>query len=322
MSKEDKIDDNDKKIDDAAKKPDAKPGEVDPDTGKYTDDGVAALVDQIKNKKPDDKKSDDSKDDKKTSTKDTKSDDDDGQMVPISRLNKVIDERNNLRTQLESQPKPQVKEEDQPPTVEELRVQHKEKRKAWQKAVFDNDQDAADKLLDEMDTLEEVIDETRLNETANATRAQSADDIRYDNLLDEMTVAFPVIDKNSDAFDQKVVTEVFNMREAFIARGDTQTEALRKARDYILSPLGAKDTQKKVQDTTDKRNEDSKKNLADALSRQPTNVSDLGASSDAVNNDYGIDVKRLTPEQFDKLPDDVKQDLRGDTIKEHHLGQR
>lgn len=305
-------DSNDEKIEKAAKKDEAKPGDFDPETGKYTDDGIDALVDQIKNRSK--KKGDDLDEDEDPPP--TKKDDD-TKMVPISRLNEVIEERNRLRQQVTAPVAP-VAKKDAPPTVEELRTQLSSKRKEWQKAIFDNDADKADSLLSEMDKLETTIDDVRLSETANATRVQSADDVRYDNLLEQMLTEYPIIDKSSPDFDQNVVTEIYDMREAYIARGLSQTDALKKARDYILKPLA---TNKKVKDVKKERTDSSKRSLADALSRQPANVSDLGASSDAVNNDYGIDIKRLTPEQFEKLPEDVKADLRGDALKEHHMGR-
>lgn len=238
-------------------------------------------------------------------------------MVPISRLNEVINERNQLRTQVNN-PTPQQNQQDAAPTVDELKVQHKDKRKAWQAAVFENDQETANKLLDEMDALEEAIDDARFDEVSNTTRAQSADDIRYDNLLKSYQEKYDVIDKNSENFDQEVVTEMFEVREAFIARGHTWADALEKAHKLVLQPLGST---KKADETTETRTTESKRNLADALTRQPANVADVGASADSVNNTkFGIDISRLTMEQFDKLPDEVKEKLRGDTLEEHHVG--
>lgn len=298
------------------KEPEIEPGQTDPDTGKYTDEGIAALVEKIKagNVEVKDKEPEKDSEPEPEVGKD--------KMVPISRLNEVIDERNRLREQVNS--KSNLQQTTQTPaneskSIDDLRGNLRSKRTEWQAAIFDNDADKAAKLLAEMDSLEEQIDDIRINEASSMTRVQSADDVRYDNLLDKLKADYPVIDKSSDDFDQKIVTEMYNMREAFIAKGDLQSEALEKAARYILQPLG---NPKKAKETAETRVGDSKKNLADALTRQPTNVADLGASADAVNNEFGIDINRLTPDQFDKLPEDIKTKLRGDEIKEHHLGVR
>lgn len=310
--------DPEKKVDETTTeetKSEVTPGQTGED-GKYTDEGLAALVEKIsKGEVEVPEATKDASDDGEEETKETKEE----QMVPISRLNKVIDERNRLREQVNTKPVQQT-EQSSEPTVSDLKQQHKTKRQEWQAAVFENDQEAANKLLDEMDALEEAIDEARLNEVSTTTRAQSADDIRYDNLLEKYMEQYPIIDKNSDDFDPKIVSEMFEVREAFIARGLPWSQALEKAHNLILKPLGAT---KKVTETTEQRTTSSKKNLADALSRQPANVADVGASADAVNNNkFGIDISRLTVEQFDKLPDELKTKLRGDALEEHHLGNR
>lgn len=309
-----KVDEGTQATDDKA----ASPGQVGED-GKYTDEGLAALVDQIaKGDKADDKADPaPAKEAKKPDTTDD-ADDKGEKMVPISRLNAVIDERNRLRDQVGKvvQQTPQ----DKLPTVDELRAQHKTKRKEWQKAVFENEPEKADSLLDEMDALEAAIDDARFDEVNSTTRAQSADDIRYDNLLEKYMEQYPMINKQSKDFDQSIVTEMFEVREAFIAKGLPWSQALEKAHNLVLKPLAAS---KKVKDTSDTRTSESKKNLADALTRQPANVSDLGSAADSINNNkFGIDINRLTMEQFDKLPDDIKSKLRGDTLEEHHLGNR
>lgn len=306
MGKKDDKKDDDVKVDDT---PTAKPGEVD-DEGKYTDEGLDALVKQITTDDDSDK-ADDKVDDKPD---DKAVDKDPEKMVPLSRLNAVIDERNKLRTQVSTVVQPQA---DALPTVEELRTEFSNKRKEWQDAIFDNDKEKAATLLGEMDSLEIAVDDARQAESESTTRALSADDIRYDSLLADLLKDNPVIKKGTEEFNQEVVTEMFDMREAFIARGYSQTDALEKAAKYVLEPVV--DT-KVADDVTDTRKADSKRNLADALSRQPADVADVGSPADAINNNkFGIDVTRLKPDQFDKLPDDVKEALRGDKLEEHHL---
>jgi hypothetical protein len=272
------------------------------DDGKYTDEGIAALVDKIA--KGDDESKEEKKAEKKAEKKDEK-------MVPISRLNEVINERNKLRDQV-GKPAPVAK--DAPPTVAQLRTQLNTKRTEWQKALMDNDADVATALLSDLNKLEAQLDDTRSAEVRDTSRALSADDIKYDALLEKLLTDFPIIDKTSDTFDQEVVTEVYDMREAYIAAGHTQTEALKMASKYVLQP---RVKQRKVKERTT----DSKRVLVDALDRQPTDVSDVGDSADKINNNkFGIDITRLKPEQFDKLSPEIKSELRGDKVQEHHLG--
>lgn len=312
--------DPDKKVDETTTeetKTEVAPGETGED-GKYTDEGLAALVDQISKGETETKET--STEDKGAEeTKETKTEKKEEQMVPISRLNEVISERNQLREKINTRPIATT-EQTKVPTVEELRAEHKTKRQEWQTAVFENDQETATKLLNELDDLENSIDEARLNEVSDTTRAQSADDIRYDNLLESYKKKYPAIDNDSEDFDKGLVTKVFEVREAFIAAGNTWSQALEKAHELVLAPLGST---KKVEETTETRTTEGKRNLADALTRQPANVADVGSSADAVNNNkFGIDISRLTVDQFDKLPDEVKSKLRGDTLEEHHVANR
>lgn len=289
------------------------PGATDPNTGKYTDEGLAELLKKLKTEGTEESnEGDKGKEDKKESKKDD-------QMIPKSRFDEVINERNRLREQLQGAPKKEEPPSNKAPSVDDLRKELATKRKEWQKAIFDNDQDTADNLLSEMDQLEVNIDEARLSESESMTRALSADDVRYDALLEQLQEQYPIINKGSDDFDQKVVSEMFDMREAYIARGFSQTDALKKARDYILKPLGPT---KPNTDTQNERSSNSRKNLADALTRQPPNAADLGAPADAGMSKLGIDISRLTPEQFDKLDEETKAELRGDKLTEEHMKNR
>jgi hypothetical protein len=306
----------DDKVDDTVK-----PGEVDAETGKYTDDGLDALVETLKadDKKPADT-DDDESGDKKAAKKADETDDSDKRekFIPRSRFDEVVNENQRLKA---AQTTRSTAKTDVPPTVAELRNTLKETRGKWQQAIFDNDASVAQGYLADIDILEERIDDTRDADNTNAARVLSSDDIKYDNLLASALASHPVIDKTSEDFNQQVVTDMFEMREAYVSRGYSQTDALQQSIKFVLGPLGST---KKVKETGKKRTTEARKNTVDALTRQPADVNDVGGASDAGGKDstLGIDINRLTMEQFDKLPEEVKVKLRGDVITDEHLDRR
>jgi hypothetical protein len=304
----------DDKVDDKVETK-VEPGATD-ETGKYTDEGLDALVESIKA----DDKTDDKADDKVEVKKDDKEDDETKReaMIPRRRFDEVNGRLQALEARLNH---PDTAMPDKPVTVTTLRADLKGERAAWQKAIFDNDKEAASLHLGNIDVLEEHIDQARDDTSVNAARQLSSDDIKYDNLLVKTIKDFDVIDKNSENFDQTVVNEMFEMRESYVARGYSQAEALQQSVKYILQPQA---NIKKVKTTTDDRQVDARKNTVDALARQPANVADLGGATDTggPGNVLGIDITRLTMEQFDRLDEDVKVKLRGDTIGDQHLDRR
>jgi hypothetical protein len=306
-TKDDKVDD---KVDTKVE-----PGATD-ETGKYTDEGLDALVDELK---ADDGKEPEVKKDEKKEPEVKKEDDDKREaMIPRKRFDEV---NSRLQALEQAARQPNTQQQEAPVTVATLRADLKTERTAWQKAIFDNDADAASKHLGNIDILEEHIDQARDDTSVNAARQLSSDDIKYDNLLASTIKDFDVIDKGSKNFDQTVVNEMFEMRESYVARGYSQADALQQSVKYILQPNANK---KQVKKTTDDRTTDARKNTVDALQRQPSNVADLGGATDTggTGNAMGIDVTRLTLEQFDRLPDEVKVKLRGDSIGDQHLDRR
>lgn len=292
--------------------PAVEPGAVD-ETGKYTDEGLDALVESLK-KDPEVKEEvkdvveEEEQEEEEKKTKREK-------MIPRSRFDEVVQENQRLKASQMKQATTGV------PTLASLRTDLKKARSDWQQAIFDNDAKAASTFLSLIDTIEENIDQARDDTTTSVARALTSDDIKYDNLLDNAMKEYDVINKASDDYDQTVVNEMVEMRESYIARGYSQADALQQSIKYILKPHKSAKT---VKDVTDTRKTSARKNTVDALKRQPSNVADLGGATDTggPGNVLGIDITRLTIEQFDRLPDDVKAKLRGDTITDEHLDKR
>lgn len=162
---------------------------------------------------------------------------DDGDMVPRSRLNEVLErERQLVEKVLDTHVRgaPAAK-----PEPEQPKFDLKAKRREHTKLLMEGREEEADALADEIDA--------HILSTATATaRAQALEDFRQEHLIAEVNAAsatvnreFPMLNPaNKKSYDPDLVDEVVALRDVYIRKGTPAGEAIIKASRRVCERAG------------------------------------------------------------------------------------
>jgi hypothetical protein len=156
--------------------------------------------------------------------------------------------------------------------------------------------------------------DVRLEQRSTLASKQAIESMRFDRQLAEYEVKFPVINPDSEAFNEEVATEVADLMSAFEAKGWNAVAALNKAVKYVIREE-ATPADVKADAVRTKRQVTARKKIADVARRSPPDITDKGRDSDKIGTGDGLpDVTKMTPEQFAKLTDTQLTRLRGDVM--------
>lgn len=240
-------------------------------------------------------------------------------MIPKSRYDskaahaKAVEEENaRLRAELE---KARPKDQEEAPTITALDRQLDELDAKVIAAAKDGDTDAQLSLMAEQRKLqrqrnelfEQAVVERARNEVKGMTESE-----KLDHAITDVISNNPVLDQDSDQYDDSVVDEVADLQEAFIAKGVSPADALYRAVNYVIRNTGTGAPEQPQDRPVDKKVTDIKKNLKTASSQPPSNQKvgdDNGATG--MKGDV-LDVADLSEEEFDALPESTLRKLRGD----------
>lgn len=204
----------------------------------------------------------------------------------------------------------------------------------------DKGEDPLVKLNAELDELYEKVEEARADgETKTAAQLQrridkinkqlvtaeaeklarnesltTAINARFDALLDVAEGLIPEISPGSEDYDDAAVNELAGLVRAYELSGMTADKALLKAvkvlhRVDLTATEKSKDIGKAAKAAKPAKKVDVAKAL-DTQRRQPPDASARGVNKD----DSAIRIEALSDEDFDKLPESKKAQLRGDFI--------
>jgi len=261
------------------------------------DDELQAAIDAMRGTKPDAKKAKDSEPKK----------DKDGNMVPQSRFDEATgllkDEIKDLTDRLDAQEKKTAPAAEDP--VADLKAQIEEAEDMRDDALLDGDKETAKAARAVARELQEELQQHLLAGVTSRARTQSSEDSRYNTALQELETAHPEVNPDSDTFNKETMQRIARISKGLQSTGSSPTDALKEAADLVLPK---KDT--KVEDNLRDRDAKSRKDAAGVVAGQAPDLKDVGSPRGAV--DPVIKASKLNDAQFDKLPDDVRRQLRGD----------
>lgn len=199
-------------------------------------------------------------------------------------------------------------------------------------AIKDGNVDKKLRLRKEIRKLNQEIAETKAAQHAARATAVAIERITYDSLVKETEAAHPELNPDDEGYDQDVVDELNEYKEAFEAKGHGSTESLRKALRAIYGKAPAKSekkedekdegdadakaaAEKKAADEAAKRKEEAVKKGLDTKGKQPADSKKAGLDSDKAGKKSTVtDVSKLTNAEFDKLNEDELKRARGDML--------
>jgi len=235
-------------------------------------------------------------------------------MVPKARLDEVLAKQKALQKKLDEQ---MTKEAEV--IAEAPQYDFEAKETAYQEAILDGDTDKANSIRNEIRSAEREQTMFEVQQKMGQTVQQSQELINLQAAAKELEVAYPILDENSQEFNEDIQKEVIELRDAFVVQGYEAADALRKAANYTLAAQApetlspsepeVKTENKKVTAITEKKKRATVKKKLDAAEAQPP---ELQGEGNAERGEATIDVNNLSEDEFNALPEETLRRLRGD----------
>lgn len=192
-------------------------------------------------------------------------------------------------------------------------------------ARADGNKDEARRIRAEIRQKQNALVDARADVKAAYATAQAVEQVRWDNTVERMEKEHPELDPSEDneAYDQEKVDEIMDLTEAFVAKGESSTEALKKAIrvTYRGAPAPEKDAgaeaakKKAAEEAAAKRREEAVAKARAASKDAPAAPGKGGKNSDAAGKKTTVtDINKITDEQMDKLPPAELARMRGDIV--------
>lgn len=249
-------------------------------------------------------------------------------MIPKARFDELNRSARETNAQLQAridQLEKQSQREAQTDDVKKLNDEVETLEADYSKALADGNTAKAQELMRSIRLKERRIVEIETEYKSARARDQALEQFKLDSLIDKLESDFPVLNPDTDEYDQEKVDEIGLLRTGFERGGLSSSAALAKAVKYVLGEAQTKEAEKSSQKRGlgggdkggERRQKQLEKNI-DASKRQPPRLDDSGVDSSKKGG--GIDAKsvaRMTEEEFKALPESTKARLRGDIIDEN-----
>lgn len=259
---------------------------------------------------------------------DDEEEEDDKQNFPI-RLNKAKKQRDEFKSALEqtqarlAQLEAQIAQQNKKPEVDpakEISDALDTLYEQVEEARLNSDAKGAAKLQREIDAKNRQLAQIEAQKIASKVSTQTQLDAQYDAMIDVVEAAFPQLVKGTEEYDPEAVRDLEFQITAYEKMGMNSPAALRKAvkvlfREDPFVPAKKKVEkeeevpEKKVEKKPEAKKTDVKK-AAETQKKQPPDSSSQGLNRD----DTKIRPSALSEEEFDKLPESKKRELRGDFV--------
>lgn len=255
-------------------------------------------------------------------------------MIPHARfneVNKALKTEREARLQLEEElartrgkvPKADDKEheeEEQPPAFD-----FKAKRKELREAIYEGNDELAERLEDEIDAAKGAELERRAEAKAQQLfeSRQAADEAKrieaeVQTAATAAMAKYPLLNPEVEGHDPELLEEVVALRNFYIhQKGMSPGEAITKAADKVAGRGAVKEDAKNDGDgkPTGKKLKADAKPSTEQLQRNDERSRKIPARDGGLGERASdIDWENLTEEEFENLPDAVKRKERGDFV--------
>ncbi len=194
-------------------------------------------------------------------------------------------------------------------------------------AITEGDTKTAQTLMKEIRMTERSVIEQQAEIRTQQATATAVEQVRLDATIERLEMAYPQLKHGSETFDQALVGEILDLKEAFQLKGLSPSAALQKAVGYVVKPETAKQeaattvTPRVTADaaaaavTKAEREAAARKRGVETANAQPPALGKDGANSDEAGG--ALDAKqaiKMPFEKFTKISDEELSRMRGDTV--------
>lgn len=246
--------------------------------------------------------------------------------IPLSRHKEILEKEREQRAALERQLAQyqqgnQIADMNTQLTAAEDSIIKMEKEYA--SLLADGEIDKATAKMGEIRKLEREMAETKSDMKIHAAEVRNTERARYNISLERIEAAFPTLNPDHDDYDEAIMAEVVELKDAYQMKGLTPTQALQKAVKLIVEPRTTKQevatsSQPRVtdKDVAAERKAAAVKKTVEAVTKQPPSTSKVGVDSDK-HGGGALDarsVMQMSQKEFASLNEETLAKLRGDTI--------
>ena len=233
-------------------------------------------------------------------------------MVPKSRLDEVLAKNKEMQKRLKDIEGKETEETKAP------EYDFVSQEKAYQDLVLDGETEKAALLRQEIRSAEREQIMSEMQSKMGQTVQQDRETHELQKKANEIMEVFPIFDQNSKQFDEKLATEVMELRDAFIYQGYGAADSLAKATEVTLlrsKPELLNVATESTQDPAptlskvvqEKKQQANVQNKVTASQAQPPQM-----KGESTQNKKVVDINTLTDDEFKALPEETLRRMRGD----------
>ena len=193
----------------------------------------------------------------------------------------------------------------------------------YQNLVLDGESDKAAALRVEINAAQRKQIEHDLTQKISHSVNQSQQASALQRAAAELESEFPIFDKSSSQFNEKLTDEVNALHQGLMAKDENPVTALHKAVKYVLmgngyvdmnepasEPAGLAPSAPRAEDEVAKKRAEVSKKLKAAESQPPA----MPGESSSAHGERKQDLSSMTEDEFNALPDATLKRLRGDIL--------
>jgi hypothetical protein len=184
--------------------------------------------------------------------------------------------------------------------------------------VLDGETEKAALLRNEIRTAEREQLMSEMQNKMGQTVQQDRELHELNQKATEIMEVFPIFDEKSKSYDEKLTTEVMELRDAFIYQGYGAADSLAKATEVTLlskkpellqgDGTEASDPAPKLsQAVQEKKAKATVKKKVEASQAQPPEM-----KGESAKNKKVVDINTLSDDEFGALPEETLRRMRGD----------
>jgi len=233
-------------------------------------------------------------------------------MVPKSRLDEVLAKQKALQKQLDDFKKAQESTKKDAPKYDFAAKETK-----YQELVLDGKLQEATALRNEIRNAEREQILFEVQQKTDQTVQQSQEVTALQVKANEIQERYTVFDQNSADYDENLLREAVELRDAYMVQGYSGPDALEKAvnitltmqRPDLLNPTPTKTADSNVALLKERKSKAAISKNIEASKSQPPAMKGESASS---RESKAVDLNKLSESEFNALPEETLRRLRGD----------
>jgi len=232
-------------------------------------------------------------------------------MVPKSRLDEVLAKNKEMQKRLQDI-------EEKPAENAAPEYDFVTKEKDYQDLVLEGETEKAALLRNEIRTAEREQLMSEMQNKMGQTVQQDRELHELNQKATEIMDVFPIFNEKSKAYDEKLTSEVMELRDAFIYQGYGAADSLAKATEVTLlskkpellqgDGVEVSDPAPKLsQAVQEKKAKATVKKKVEASQSQPPQM-----KGESTQNKKIVDINVLSDDEFGALPEETLRRMRGD----------